>query len=98
MRDSLILRYAGPDVDDGRMDAYDAAASIMGFADFLGVATKASYGPNARIQTEVHAFRQGSFAIEFAVHLGAIATISDNQRKACGLRWAIRCMLRGCCS
>src|SRR5215471_4969459 len=75
MSDRLTLRYFGPDVKSGRMDAYEAAASILGFADFLGAATRAIYGPQARLATEVNAFRRGSFAIDFSIQLGTIATL-----------------------
>lgn len=75
MDGQLTLRYSGPAVDAGRMDAYEAAGNIVGFADYFGVATRALYGPQAKLSTEVRAFRSGSFAIEFAVHLGAIATL-----------------------
>jgi len=61
MKDTLTLRYSGPLVDEGRMDAYETAACIMAFADFLGVAAQAAHGPQARIKTEVRAFSHGSF-------------------------------------
>lgn len=73
--DDLTLRYAGPAIHDGRMDAYEAAGCIMGFADFLGVSAKTLFGQDARLRTDVHAFRRGSFAVDFAVNVGAIASI-----------------------
>lgn len=73
MKDTLKLRYSGPSVDDGRMDAYDTAACIMAFADFLGVVAQAAHGPQARLKTEIKAFSHGSFAVEFALNFTGIA-------------------------
>jgi len=58
------------------MDAYETAACIMAFADFLGVAAQAAHGPQARIKTEVRAFSHGSFAVQFALNFaGVMATL-----------------------
>ena len=72
MKDTLTLRYAGPLVDAGRMDAYEAAGNIIAFADFLGVAASAAHGPQAKLKTEIKAFQQGSFAVQFALEFGGI--------------------------
>jgi hypothetical protein len=76
MKDTLTLRYSGPAVNEGRMDAYETAACIMAFADYLGVVAQAAHGPQARIKTEVKAFSHGSFAVEFALSFaGILATL-----------------------
>ncbi len=76
MKDTITLRYAGPSVDDGRMDAYETAACIMAFADYLGTVAQAAHGPQARLKTEVKAFARGSFAVEFALSFaGIMATL-----------------------
>lgn len=72
MKDSLTLRYAGPAVDAGRMDAYEAAGNIMAFADFLAASARAVHGPQATIKTEVRAFEHGSFAVQFALEIGGL--------------------------
>jgi len=53
MKDTLTLRYSGPLVDEGRMDAYETAACIMAFADFLGVAAQAAHArrPGSRLRS-----------------------------------------------
>lgn len=76
MKDTLKLRYSGPDVNEGRMDAYETAACIMAFADYMGVVAQAAHGSQARLKTEIQAFSHGSFSVEFALNFaGIMATL-----------------------
>lgn len=72
MKEQLALKYSGPAVDDGQMDAYEAAAGIIAFADFIAIAARAAYGEQAKIKTEVRAFEHGSFRVQFALDFGGI--------------------------
>lgn len=76
IREFVSLRYSGPDVDSGMMDAYSAAGNIVAFADFVGAAAQSIYGPSAKLKTDVRAFNQGSFEVNFAVdYVGVAATL-----------------------
>lgn len=72
MKEQLALKYSGPAVDGGQMDAYEAAGGIIAFADFIAIAARAAYGEQAKIKTEVRAFVQGSFKVQFALDFGGI--------------------------
>lgn len=54
------------------MDAYEAAAGIIAFADFIAITARAAYGEQAKIRTEVKAFERGSFMVQFALDFGGI--------------------------
>lgn len=72
----LSLRYFGGEADQGQMGYYDAASSIIAFGDLVGVFSQNLYGEKAYIQTTVKGARQGSFAIDFILHVGGVlATI-----------------------
>lgn len=76
MKDHLKLRYSGAAVNEGRMDAYETAACIIAFSDYMGVVAKAAHGSQAHLKTEIKAFSQGSFAVEFALnYTGILATL-----------------------
>lgn len=76
MSDQLSLRYSGARVDEGRMDAYEVAAAIMAFSDFLGRTSRHAYGDKVELTTEIQGFHEGSFDIQFAIELaGATATV-----------------------
>jgi hypothetical protein len=76
LQDSLLLEYQGGTVDEGRMDAYEAAKHIMAFSDFLTVVSRHTYGDKADIKTEIQGFRGNSFDIEFLFQIaGPIATM-----------------------
>jgi hypothetical protein len=67
----LQLKYDGPALADGRMNARDLAPAIMAFADAVERTTELTYRGAGRVHVEVVAdFRRGSFAIELA----AVAT------------------------
>lgn len=70
IEDQLSLEYKGPATDTGRMDAYDAASAIMAFSDFLAIVSKTAVGQKAEVKTEIQAFRNESFDIDFAVTIG----------------------------
>jgi len=73
---SMMLRYAGPTVDDGRMDVYDVAANMTAFSEYVVVAAHAVYGDQVEVRAEVTAFTHGSFGTDLLFHLaGAGAAI-----------------------
>lgn len=72
IEDQLSLEYKGPATETGRMDAYDAASAIMAFSDFLAIVSKTAVGQKAEVKTEIQAFRNESFDIDFAVSIGGI--------------------------
>ena len=75
MKDTLTLKYSGAQVRAGRMDAYETAGNIIAFADFIGVAARATYGEGAKLKTEVKAFEHGSFAVQFALDFGLLQNL-----------------------
>ena len=70
----LSLRYFGGEADQGRMGYYDAASSIIAFGDLMGVFSQTLYGETAYIQTTVKGVREGSFGIDFILHVGGMLT------------------------
>ena len=72
IEDQLSLEYKGPATETGRMDAYDAASSITAFSDFLAIVSRTVVGQKAEVKTEIQAFRNESFDIDFAVTIGGI--------------------------
>lgn len=76
MEEQITIEYHGPLVDLGRMDAYQTAANIMAFSDFVGVVSRNLYGQKAVLRTEIQGFRKDSFDIDFALTIsGALATV-----------------------
>lgn len=72
----LSLRYFGGEADQGQMGYYDAASSIIAFGDLMGVFSQTLYGEKAYIQTTVKGVREGSFGIDFILHVGGmLATV-----------------------
>ena len=74
MKDHLNLRYKGSAVDDGRMDAYEVAGNIIAFTDFLSCVSKVAYGCDAKLNTQVSAFKRGSFSVQFVLDYGGLLT------------------------
>jgi len=72
MKDTVALRYSGEAVESGHMDAYEAAAGMIAFADFISIAARAAYGETAKVKTEVRAFEHGSFVVQFALDFGGV--------------------------
>lgn len=68
----LSLRYYGGEADQGQMGYYDAASSIIAFGDLIGVLSQTLYGEKAYIQTTVRGVREGSFGIDFILHVGGV--------------------------
>jgi len=68
----LSLRYYGGEADQGQMGYYDAASSIIAFGDLMGVFSQTLYGEKAYIQTTVKGVREGSFGIDFILHVGGM--------------------------
>lgn len=61
---SILLRYQGPAVDDGAMNVYDAAASMVAFSDFVVVAAHKLYGEDVQVKAEVTAYKHASFGTD----------------------------------
>jgi hypothetical protein len=68
----LSLRYFGGEADQGQMGYYDTATSIIAFGDLMGVLSQTLYGDKAYIQTTVKGVREGSFGIDFILHVGGM--------------------------
>ena len=76
MRETLVLRYDGGEAAQGEMDAYQAAAAVVAFSDFLAISAKAGLGSEAEVRTTVRGVSRGSFTVEFSLHIaGAVATL-----------------------
>lgn len=74
MSHALTLRYTGPAVEAGHMDAYTTAAAIIAFGDYLAEVARVAHGKDARVRTDVRAFAQGSFAVDFTLTVGGVLT------------------------
>lgn len=72
INDVLSLEYHGEPVELGRMDAYQVAASIIAFSDYLGVIAKNIYGEKIELKTEIQGIRGNSFDIDFWLAIGSI--------------------------
>jgi len=57
----LSLKYYGKAVDEGRLNVYEAAATMLAFSEFVTEAGKVVFGPKIEMRAEVEGFRQGSF-------------------------------------
>lgn len=72
MEELIKLKYKGSKVELGQMDAYEVAASILAFSDFLGVICRQAYGEKASLNTSIKGFQQGSFLIDFLLQVTGI--------------------------
>lgn len=57
----LTLKYHGKAVDDGTLNVYEAAATMLAFSEFVTRAGKVVFGPEVELRAQVQGFRQGSF-------------------------------------
>ncbi|MFQ6311065.1 hypothetical protein [Lysobacter capsici] len=71
---SLLLRYSGPTVDDGRMGVYDVAANMVTFSDYVIAAAHTMYGSDVEVRAEVSAFSHGSFETDLLFHVAGMAS------------------------
>ncbi len=72
----LKLRYAGPAVESGLMDVYQASANMIAFSEFTVAAAKAAFGEQIEAKAEVSGFGRGSFVTDLVFNFtGPIATI-----------------------
>lgn len=76
MQTTISLKYNGPAVDAGLMDAYEVAANMIAFSDFVVLATKTLYGEKTEVRAEVAGFGKGSFVTDlFFQIVGETATL-----------------------
>lgn len=76
MQTTISLKYNGPAVDAGLMNAYDVAANMIAFSDFVVLATKTLYGEKTEVRAEVAGFGKGSFVTDlFFQVVGGTATL-----------------------
>ncbi len=76
MQARISLKYNGPAVDSGRMDAYEAAANMVAFSDFVVQAAKSLYGESSQVRADVAGFGRGSFITDlFFEAAGPMATL-----------------------
>ncbi len=57
------------------MPAYEVAAYIIAFSDFLGVVSHKTYGEKIIIKTEIQGFRKDSFDIDLAFHIDVMGAM-----------------------
>ncbi|MCK5235729.1 MAG: hypothetical protein KAR06_01995, partial [Deltaproteobacteria bacterium] len=69
----VSLEYSGARVKHGGMDAYQVAANIRAFSDYLNVITGVMYG-EAKFKSEVVGFRGQSFDIDFLYKAAGVYT------------------------
>lgn len=70
MEARLSLRYAGPAVDAGFMNVYDAAANMIAFSEFIVAAAKAAYGESVDVKAQAAGFARGSFVTDIVINVG----------------------------
>lgn len=70
MQARFSLRYAGPAVDEGVMNVYDAAANMIAFSEFIVVAAKAAYGESVNVKAQAAGFARGSFVTDIVINVG----------------------------
>lgn len=88
---SLMLRYSGPSVTNGRMDVYEVAANMAAFSDYVIVAAHKTYGDAIEVKAEVTAFSHGSFETDLLFHVaGAAAAIWTATPDMAGLITAVK--------
>jgi hypothetical protein len=76
MRTQVALGYAGPAVDSGHMDVYEASANMIAFSEFVVAAAKATYGESVVANAQVAGFAKGSFVTDLVFDLsGMTATV-----------------------
>jgi hypothetical protein len=76
MQTRMGLSYAGPAVDAGSMDVYEASANMIAFSEFVVLAAKTQFGLEANIEAQVNGFDRGSFVTDIIFRVsGASATI-----------------------
>jgi len=69
----LSLKYRGRAVEDGRLNVYEAAATMMAFSEFVTEAGRIVFGPQIEVRAEVQGFRQGSFLTDMMFQVVAPA-------------------------
>lgn len=70
----LSVKYRGPDVERGRMNALDLGPAIFGVGQMVGGASRTLFNDDTRVRAEVQAdFPRASFGIEFF----AVAAVRD---------------------
>ena len=57
----LTLKYNGRAVEEGRLNVYEAAATMLAFSEFVTEAGRVVFGPKVEIKAQVEGFRSGSF-------------------------------------
>lgn len=76
MQTTISLKYNGPAVDAGQMNAYEVAANMIAFSDFVVLATKTLYGEKTEVRADVAGFGKGSFVTDlFFQIVGETATL-----------------------
>jgi hypothetical protein len=72
------VAYYGPAVDDGTMDAKDAAGALIALAGLLNEANRVLNGSNVTSSVRVRAFKQGSadFVVDLAQNYGLPAAVA----------------------
>lgn len=64
----FALKYDGPAVERGRMDARDLGPALISVADLLERASELIYGEQGKVRVDVEAdFERGSFFIDMAI-------------------------------
>lgn len=76
MQTRLRLRYAGPAVEAGLMDVYEASANMIAFSEFVVVAVKSTFGEQIDARAQVAGIGRGSFVTELVFNvMGPALTI-----------------------
>lgn len=65
----LSLKYHGKAVDEGRLNVYEAAATMLAFSEFVTEAGRIVFGPKVEMRAQVEGFRQGSFLTDMMFQL-----------------------------
>jgi hypothetical protein len=60
----LSLKYHGKAVETGRLNIYDAAATMLAFSEFVTEAGRVVFGPKVELRAQVEGFRSGSFVTD----------------------------------
>ena len=69
MQTRLRLRYAGPAVEAGLMDVYEASANMIAFSEFVVVAAKSTFGEQIDARAQVAGIGRGSFVTELVFNV-----------------------------
>lgn len=71
------VRFSGPALKDGLMDAREFAPAVVGLADLIEDSASALYGDDVRARVLLSSgFRPGSFIADFQVHLNGFMQVS----------------------